>query len=111
MKYRLVAFAVSALLAGSSWAGEVSGGPFSLLGSTAIGGGGTSSGEEFSLTGSAGQPEAGFLQGGPYTLLGGFYGVIDASTGEPTLVITLDAIGNVFLQWNLDGYTLEFRDS
>jgi hypothetical protein len=40
---------------------------------TLDGGGGTSTGGDFSLIGSIGQPEAGFLQGGEFNLQGGFF--------------------------------------
>jgi len=41
---------------------------------TADGGGGTSSGGSYTLSGTIGQPDAGLLQGGEYTLGGGFWG-------------------------------------
>jgi hypothetical protein len=40
---------------------------------TADGGGGTSSGGSFALSGSVGQPDAGAMQGGSYSLSGGFW--------------------------------------
>ncbi len=54
------------------------------------GGGGTSTGGAYAVTGTIGQPDAGILAGGPYTLVGGFWGVIAAiQTGEaPALSIT-----------------------
>ncbi len=52
---------------------------YDLTWSTIDGGGGTSSGGAYSLSGSIGQPDAGTLMGGTYTLGGGFWG------GAPTL--------------------------
>jgi hypothetical protein len=40
---------------------------------TVDGGGGTSSGDPYTLSGTAGQPDAGTLGGGTYTLTGGFW--------------------------------------
>lgn len=51
-----------------------SGGGYDLSWSTADGGGGSSSGSTFSLTGTAGQPDAGVMSGGDFTLAGGFWG-------------------------------------
>jgi len=51
-----------------------SGGGYDLTWSTVDGGGGTfSTGEGYSLGGTAGQPDAGVLAGGGYTLAGGFW--------------------------------------
>ena len=41
---------------------------------TADGGGGSSAGGSYSLSGSAGQPDAGVLTGGSFSLAGGFWG-------------------------------------
>lgn len=40
---------------------------------TVDGGGGTSEGGSFALSGTVGQPDAGAMQGGSYTLSGGFW--------------------------------------
>jgi hypothetical protein len=42
---------------------------------TVDGGGGTSTGGGYTLSGTIGQPDAGVLSGGGYTLTGGFWGV------------------------------------
>lgn len=47
---------------------------YDLSWNTIDGGGGTSSGGSFSLSGTAGQFDAGVLTGGTYTLIGGFWG-------------------------------------
>ncbi len=54
------------------------------------GGGGTSSGGSFSLSGTIGQPDAsGALTGGNYSLVGGFWGIVSVAQtpGAPTLYI------------------------
>jgi hypothetical protein len=48
--------------------------PYTLNPWTVDGGGGTSTGGLFGLSGTAGQPDAGSLTGGIYTLVGGFWG-------------------------------------
>jgi hypothetical protein len=56
---------------------------------TIDGGGGTSSGGSFSLSGTIGQPDAGKLSGGNFVLDGGFWGGVFAvqQVGAPTLHI------------------------
>jgi hypothetical protein len=58
---------------------------------TLDGGGGTSSGGSYTLSGTIGQPDAGVLTGGPYTLSGGFWPgiLIVPIPGGPTLTLTL----------------------
>ena len=53
------------------------------------GGGGTSTGGVYSVTGTIGQPDAGTITGGSYTLLGGFWGIVSAvqTPGAPFLAI------------------------
>lgn len=55
------------------------------------GGGGTSTGGVYSVSGTIGQPEAGRLSGGNYTLQGGFWGAIAAvqTPGAPLLSISI----------------------
>ena len=50
-----------------------SGGDYVLEWSTIDGGGGTSNGGQYRLTGTIGQPDAGNLAGGQYEVLGGFW--------------------------------------
>jgi len=50
-----------------------SSGQYELSWSTIDGGGGTSSGGPYTLTGTIGQPDAGAMSGGGYELLGGFW--------------------------------------
>lgn len=54
---------------------QPSGGDYTITKSTIDGGGGTSAGGAYSLTGTLGQPDASLqdLSGGPYRLTGGFW--------------------------------------
>ena len=77
---------------------------------TIDGGGGTSSGGAYSLSGTIGQPDAGTLAGGSYLLAGGFWGGAFAvqQVGSPTLFIS--RVGpDVQLSWdpNTPGFVLE----
>ena len=73
---------------------------YSIDWSTVDGGGGTSTGGVFSVTGTVGQPDAGTLSGGNFTLDGGFWGIIAAiqTEGAPTLSIELVG-GQVRVSW------------
>jgi hypothetical protein len=74
-----------------------SGGGFELKWSTIDGGGGTSTGGVFSVSGTIGQPDAGTATGAGYQLRSGYWGVIQTS-GAPLLRITRSG-GNVILSW------------
>jgi len=56
---------------------------------TIDGGGGTSTGGVFSVSGTIGQPDAGVMSGGQYSLSGGFWGILSAvqTPGAPLLSI------------------------
>jgi len=68
---------------------------------TVDGGGGTSSGGVYSLSGTIGQPDAGKLSGGTYTLDGGFWGIVAAvqTPGSPLLRVELTATNTVLITW------------
>ncbi len=74
--------------------------PYDISWYTIDGGGGSSSGGTFSLTGTIGQPDAGHMAGGNFTLDGGFWGIFAAiqSPGAPLLTIQ-PAFPNVILSW------------
>jgi hypothetical protein len=78
------------------------------------GGGGTSSGGTYSVSGTIGQPDAGpTLTGGSYSVTGGFWSLISAvqSPGTPDLTITY-AGNTVFVSWPAVGtYTLQQNSS
>jgi hypothetical protein len=63
--------------------------PFAIDWFTIDGGGGTSAGGSYSVSGTIGQPDAGTLSGGNYELVGGFWGIISTvqTPGAPLLSI------------------------
>jgi hypothetical protein len=74
MKRLFVAFCVCSLLLGLSWAVFASPAALTLTWWSVDGGGQTfSQGGDYTLGGTAGQPDAGVLSGGEYTLGGGFW--------------------------------------
>ena len=81
---------------------------------TIDGGGGTSSGGSYTLSGTIGQPDAGRLSGGGFTLDGGFWGGVSAvqQAGAPTLLIQR-AGSNYTISWspNTAGFVLQVSGS
>ena len=81
---------------------------------TIDGGGGTSSGGNYTLSGTIGQPDGGTLSGGSYILQGGFWpGLVVPSTGEaPTLFIKISG-ADIVISWapGTPGFALEQADS
>jgi hypothetical protein len=75
------------------------------------GGGGSSTGGPFALSGTAGQPDAGSMSGGNYSLTGGFWSLISAaqSPGSPLLMIKLTGTNSVVVSWPSPsiGFTLQ----
>jgi hypothetical protein len=67
------------------------------------GGGGTSSGGQYSVTGTIGQPEAGVAISGGYfySVIGGFWSLVAAlqTPGAPTLTITFVGPNSVVVSW------------
>jgi hypothetical protein len=68
---------------------------------TIDGGGGTSTGGVYSVSGTIGQPDAGHLSGGNYALDGGFWGIIAAvqMPGAPLLSVSLTSTNSVLVSW------------
>lgn len=68
---------------------------------TIDGGGGTSSGGAYTLSGTIGQPDAGRMAGGNYSIDGGFWGIIAAvqTPGAPLLRIFLTATNTAIVAW------------
>src|SRR6266516_5961730 len=69
---------------------------------TIDGGGGTSTGGVFTVTGTIGQADAGHMSGGNYTLDGGFWAIISAvqTPGAPLLTITLNSqLSTINISW------------
>jgi hypothetical protein len=86
-------------------------GQYAIDWSTIDGGGGTSTGGVYSVSGTIGQPDAGTMSGGNYTLSGGFWGVIAAvqTPGAPWLTILRTSTNTVVVSWPLPaaGWVLE----
>lgn len=76
---------------------------------TIDGGGGTSAGGGYSLSGSIGQPDASTMSGGSYSLDGGFWGAIPIQTVGAPLLSTIQSNGNVVVYWPLpaSGFILD----
>jgi hypothetical protein len=74
---------------------------YSINWSTIDGGGGTSTGGVYCVSGTIGQPDAGTMSGGNYTLQGGFWGVIAAvqTPGAPYLSVALTKTNAVLVWW------------
>ncbi len=73
---------------------------YSIDWSTIDGGGGTSTGGVYSVSGTIGQPDAGKMSGGNYTVDGGFWGIIAAvqTPGAPLLSVSRSS-NVVTVQW------------
>jgi hypothetical protein len=65
------------------------------------GGGGTSTGGVYSVSGTIGQPDAGNMNGGGYTVDGGYWGIIAAvhTPGAPLLTIFHTTTNTVVVSW------------
>ena len=78
---------------------------------TIDGGGGTSTGGVYSVSGTIGQPDAGTMSGGSYSLVGGFWGGIVAiqTEGGPRLLIENLLNGTARITWspNTPGFVLQ----
>lgn len=68
---------------------------------TIDGGGGTSTGGVYAVTGTIGQPDAGRMTGGNFTIEGGFWGILSAVQlpGAPLLSITHTPSNTVAVSW------------
>jgi hypothetical protein len=106
MKTKLAGLAVVVLLSTQVLAQN-----YSIDWFTIDGGGGTSTGGVYSVSGTIGQPDAGVLSGGSYTLVGGFWGAaIPIQTeGGPTLYIQNNLNGTAKVYWvpNTPGFVLQ----
>ncbi|MEM7115129.1 MAG: hypothetical protein AAF614_22005 [Chloroflexota bacterium] len=90
-------FLLLLLLAATTLVGAQTGGGFDLSWATIDGGGGNSSGGNFALRGTVGQPDAGLLAAGDFSLEGGFWHCRLASAVTfPTIAASS---GDVQLSW------------
>jgi|SRR5882724_6014126 len=75
------------------------------------GGGGTSTGAVYSVSGTIGQHDAGLtMSGGNYSVTGGFWSLFAVQTpGAPALTITLTATNTAIVSWPFPstGFALE----
>ena len=76
------------------------------------GGGGTSTGSVYAVSGTIGQPDAtanNAMTGGSYSLTGGFWSLYAVQVpGYPTLTIRLVGLNSAVVSWlNTGGYTLQ----
>src|SRR5436853_4452634 len=78
---------------------------------TIDGGGGTSTGGVYQVSGTIGQPDAGHMSGGNFSLDGGFWGIIAAvqTPGAPLLRVLLTATNTVIVAWpsSATGFNLQ----
>jgi len=79
---------------------------YSIDWSTIDGGGGTSTGGAYTVSGTIGQPDAGVMSGGSFTLTGGFWGVPVTVTTPIFVRIRLNGDGTITVEWD-GGGTLE----
>jgi len=86
----LLMFSIPAVIC-SAW-GQT-GGPYELTWSTIDGGGGQSSGGQYVLTGTIGQPDADWSSAGDYELLGGFW------PGGPLCIVAFDDFARFAELW------------
>ena len=81
---------------------------------TLDGGGGTSTGGQYTVSGTVGQPDAGTMAGGRYALEAGFWPglIVESASGAPTLYVQA-AGGVVQIGWAPDaaGFALEMTDN
>jgi len=73
-RYRVLFLSLALLASALLVATVLAAGGYDLSWHTVDGGGGTSSGGNYVLSGTIGQPDAGTLSGGTYNLIGGFWG-------------------------------------
>jgi hypothetical protein len=84
--------------------------PFSIDWFTIDGGGGTSTGGAFSLSGTIGQPDAGAMGGGSFSLEGGFWAGATAiqTPGAPFLYVS-NSVSGAVVYWErpASGFVLD----
>ena len=96
MKIRVLAFCLLA----SAFCLQAAGQSYSIDWYTIGGGGGTSTGGVYTVSGTIGQPDAGAMSGGNYSLTGGFWSLIAIQTpGAPLLSVAPASPGLVLISW------------
>jgi len=77
---------------------------------TVDGGGGTSTGSVYSVSGTIGRPDAGAMSGGNYTVTGGFWSLLAVVQTPGTPLLTITHSGNsVITSWPVSpgGFTMQ----
>ena len=89
--------------------------PYSIDWHKVAGGGGTSTGGTYQVSGTIGQPDAGApMKGGNYSLTGGFWALYAVQTpGAPVLTITYSGGTTAVVSWPLSvtGWTLQTNNN
>ncbi|MSU58561.1 MAG: hypothetical protein EXS35_10345 [Pedosphaera sp.] len=84
---------------------------YSIDWSTIDGGGGTSTGGVYTVSGTIGQPDAGAMSGGNFSVAGGFWSLLSVvqSPGAPLLAITITPTNTAMVSWPSPstGFTLQ----
>ena len=105
-----IILALGFILLHSSFCLQASGQSYSIDWYKIAGGGGTSTGATYQVSGTIGQPDAGgAMSGGNYSLTGGFWSLIAVvqTAGLPSLTITHSG-SSVTVSWpNTGSYTLQ----
>jgi hypothetical protein len=98
MKSLLVAFLAAVVI---SVASSASAQNYAIDWYTIDGGGGTSTGGVYQVSGTIGQPDAGHMAGGNFSIDGGFWGIIAAvqTPGAPLLRVVLSSTNTVVVAW------------
>jgi hypothetical protein len=107
--YLAMALLAVALLAQSARAQSTN---YSIPWHTIAGGGGTSSGGGYTVSGTIGQHSTGTMSGGGYSLTGGFWSIISAiqTPGAPLLTVTV-AGHQATLSWTTSGAGFSLEQS
>jgi len=87
---------------------------YSIDAFTVDGGGGTSTGGVYAVTGTMGQADAGALMlGGNYSVQGGFWSIIAVvpSPGAPVLTIARTSTNSIIVSWPASSTNWELRES
>ncbi len=101
--------ALLSLLVALSWATSIRAQSYSIDWLKVAGGGGTSTGGVYAVSGTIGQPDAGQMSGGSFSLTGGFWSLIAAiqTSGAPQLFISHSG-STVTVYWQaVPGWTLQ----
>jgi hypothetical protein len=94
----------------SAFSFQASGQSYSIDWNKVAGGGGTSTGGTYQVSGTIGQPDAsGAMNGGTYSVTGGFWSLISVAQtpGAPTLYISHFGNGVTVYWQNVSGWTLQ----